>query len=67
MRREMVELGPAKIDRRTASTREESNNLKNYTQRHAFLPKEKRVPVKGSNIRLLKRYVYVYSKLLTQM
>jgi len=55
MRREMVELGPAKIDRRTASTREESNNLKNYTQRHAFLPKEKRVPVKGSNIRLLKR------------
>jgi len=54
MKRELLELG-AIGDQSTWGHNEQLNNLNNATQKAAFVPKERRLPIKGSNIKFLQR------------
>jgi len=54
MKRELLELGSIGGQRSSWGHNEGINNQNNSTQKQAFLPKERRIPIKGSNIRLIQ-------------
>jgi len=63
MKRELLELGSIGGQRSSWGHNEGINNQNNSTQKQAFLPKERRIPIKGSNIRLIQRENTVISPL----